>query len=201
MTPDFFYNSDHVYQYLSDSIIKIGGVPSLIIDVGKAGKTFKIYYIPSYNPDNVNPKSVLLTDEDVNLSPICLGYFNKARFENSKVCKVLRKPSRDWKIGIHSSNIKCFEYTDQIGELLHSRPLFNLMINNFPSFEEALNTINKKESTSVASNRKFALKGYNLHYLLIEEKIGIVEKNGSFSLLSGLEYLAESLEEAVNNEN
>lgn len=201
MKYDFFYNTDHAYQYLSDSIIKIEGIPSIIGDVARHSKTFKIHYQPSYNPEGIPYKSILINDEAVDMSPICLGYFNKSRFENHRTFRVFRKPCRDWKIGLHSSNVKCLEYSDEISELLMSRYMFNLMTNNFPSFEQALYIINKKETNSVAFNRHFALKGYDIYYNIVDYKIGSVDKKGSFSLFEGSEYLGELLEKAVNNEN
>lgn len=201
MEHDFFYNTDHLHQYLSNSIIKIDGIPSIIQNVTRAGKTFKLYYLPSYNPEDIKNKSIMLADEAVDMSPICLGYFNKSRFENYSTYRVFRKPSRDWKIGISSINIASIDYTGDIENLLYSKYLFDLMINKFPSFEEALEIIKKKEKNNVAFNRSFALKGYNIYHCLIEKKIGTVEKNGSFYLFDGLEYLEEALVEAVNNEN
>lgn len=96
--------------------------------------------------------------------PYRLGYFQAGR----SAAYMARQPYRQFKVGIHKSNISVSVPTDNDGELvmvreeLHRKfPFFQgfkaFVEDKYPSFKEAIELLDDGEYRSVAMDRQFAI--------------------------------------------
>jgi hypothetical protein len=205
-----FGSIDDAHNYLSGSIIRVKNDPVYVEQVSSRNRKPHLYYTPIPRKVNTDPDSPLgvvnveLASDDVDMNPIPLGFINERHFTKHLSYGVYRVPARQWKIGLTNNNAiitlnGSTVWREANRGILKSRGLFDMVKNNYPSFEDALASIENNKNSSRAFSRKFSINGDGLvRYFQLDDYVGDIQK-GSVRLFSDYVFLAEQLEKDLRN--
>jgi hypothetical protein len=156
--------------------------------------------------DNERRVADVRTIKNLSLDSLPLGYMNYSRNRYESVY-LQRKPSRQWKQGIHPSNIHSARRQHSVFEEMRfpCASLYSTLKGQYPTYKAALSTINTilrrnpLGSAAVAFSRTFAVRCKDGGAVLEYKGRVVGELDGEeWELKRGYEYLTEALSEAIN---
>lgn len=195
------YDLSHARNYLEASIIRLAGAPIYIMNVSSRGRKYILHYTATddlYVDRYI--RQVALDDEDIDLSPITLGYVNS---ELSTVY-LARSPKRAWKVGLVQGSLKCWwmKYDEGLGtEIAWKKQFVDAVKNIYPSIDEAAKKVLELRSGyGHAFHKRFSIvhaphKIANVHYKWFPDAVGTFEGT-NVVLKDNWSFLKETLEEA-----
>jgi len=197
MKNKIFFDIDHAYRYLTESIISIKGKPVKIISIEKNNGEIDLVYMPLYfSKVNNRQYRLPISNIDIDMTPVRLGFVNSNILGMKNVVRTFRKPSRQWRIGLTPNNLLTIpDYPiDNRHNLLLSIGMYNTILNNYPTLEETLKKV-KDRKISVAFSRNFCIMANGeLEYININTPIGEVKRD-SLKLFDYFTFLSEQLEQ------
>jgi hypothetical protein len=182
---------DYAGTRLRDSLVRLGD-----------GRPF---YVHSVREDGTvsgslagSPFDTTASMDDLNLSPVPLGYVNKKRI----VSYTSRSPTRHYKQGLTSYTL----VAKGSPVSLTSRDLAKTIMGVYPSVESVMEDVLTEEKSAQAFSRHFCVKGRtNGNPLLMykHKPVGVISWNSdacraNFSLDDDYKYLNEVLEEETS---
>jgi len=196
-------NIEDAKAKLAASIVYYDGVPVYIKNVDEQGDgSFHAILTNTLTGKHLMQKDI--TDPLFNFTRFNLGYSN----HKASACWWYRVPAKQYKQGLKSDQLRhkasdpamatgggfAFNPTTCINEML---------INQYPSMEEAEKAVRDADWTRVvAFHKNFAMSYDKIHKdMLLEYKgtvIGFINKNLGLQLVEEYEHLYESLKEVVN---
>lgn len=196
-----FFDIDHARNYLNGSIIRLAGSPIYVMDVTRNNRKFFLSYVDT-DDLYVNRyfKQVALSDQDVDLSPLPLGYVN-GDVSTAYLC---RSPRRAWKVGLTQRGMRYWwmRYDEGIGtEIIWRKGFVNAVKNIYPSIDEATNrVIDFRSGCGQAFHRRFSVvhsphKIASIHYKWFPDAVGTFDGT-NVVLNDAWSFLRETLEEA-----
>ena len=181
---------EYAAERLIETYIRYDGKPVLVRDVQSGDGEIKL---DLYNYGNGMHDLRDISDPKFNFHPIPLGYVNSDGY----AYYLQRMPERRWKQGIDHRSVEC---KNQIGparrHVLLQMPLYNSIVNPFPSYEQVLEEIRADAVKSRAFHKKFALMREGLGNKVMrykERTIGWLEDD-RILLSKDYIYLKEMLE-------
>lgn len=204
MKREFLWDYDHACMYLLDSIINIADKPVRINDViEEDGGDMRLAYGPL--SDLGDHDTISLSNPSVSFDSPKLGYVNRHR--QKRTVRAMRWPKRQWKIGLHPRNTSLY-YTRSF-EVEHRANLYSLDVANtivgkYPSFIKAMDTVTQDLDMfkEVAFSRNFAVNSdQQLFHFFEEVPVGVFKDNEIPILEDEFEYLRQTLDEDMANEN
>lgn len=188
-----FFNLDQARAYLNESIIRVNDLPVYISDVySKNFRKFLLYFIVDKGRRN---GEINLNDPKVNMAPVPLGYTN---FKGDSFL-LSRFPSRQWKVGLSRYNCSIRDMSGKqrrrnyFSAFLDSANLFDTITGVYPTLQEAISIIEKKNANNVAFNRKLAINSSGqVIFSLLEDAVGEIKDN-KIDFYPDFEYLRRKL--------
>lgn len=195
-----FWNREQAQSYLGGSVVRYKSDPIYIYEVThtRAGK-----YTAHFLPLGITDREFIHADvSELDLNPVPLGLVNFREYGRNFCVSTYRKPLRQWKIGLSRNNMIIrpgqFDKNDFRDSLLQGKDLRKTILNEFPSYEEALHKVVDEGEEGMAFSRRFAVKKKTKHSYLFhnlhENSVGkIIDRD--IRLDDKYQYLSESLEE------
>lgn len=180
------YGPEDLQMRLNKSLIRYKGRPFYVNDTAGAA-LFGIF------TDTGDGKDVALPDKDLDVRPVPLGYVNTPK--GSVYCT--RQPHRRYKQGLCADSLT-FEGKYSPRELLTSKPLAACVMNEYPSFKEAHDSV-KKGKGALAFSRRFCVERDDSGVMFLQYRgsnVGWINK-GVPELGESHHYLAEELAIAI----
>jgi hypothetical protein len=188
------YGTDYEYAAtrLSGTIVRIGTQPVYVKDIGH--DTGEVYYL-----SGVGNKTKKCHLDDLDLSPIPLGYINVGR----DASYVQRIPSRSYKQGLHGNSL----YSKKLHIEMLSVNMFDAIRGLYPKTLEVVEQIMCGEVDENAFSRRFSLsagakKVFNLNCrgkTVGTAKLNFGAMNLNYAFNDKFKYLQETLEEDIQN--
>lgn len=198
-----FFNIDHARLYLIGSIIRVNSLPVYVKDItyNRALKKQILIYAPVENFDEEKVYKVHLDSSRVDMNPIPLGFINFKEFGKPKVAiSAYRIPSRQWRIGLTTDNMRMIPYHfdgyETKRKVIHSIYFKRSVCGQFPKVEEIIEMIKNKKAMSQAFSRDFAIEKNKLIFLQLKTPVGKLFKN-ELMLFDNYLYLSQLLEKAL----
>lgn len=199
-----FFDINQAIMYLNDSVVRFDKKPVYIHRIEGVGPD-KTRVTASY-VSNISERIVIdLFDEKADLNPVPLGMINiPLSHGKSIVVSGFRIPCRRYKIGLSRYNFRFnfypnddIEYIPEISSVLFSQALENTVVNNYPSFKDALSWTDKKPGVMIAFSRRFAVTHNKfVLYKHFQTPIGIV-KDEQVQPFDQYFYLSQAIEEDI----
>lgn len=195
-----FYDTDHCYQQLHASVIRLAGFPVTVVgaDAGKKKGVFLLKVNEMGDRWDGVSKFVSSDDADVDMTPIPLGM----TASNGHAEYLSRMPVRKWKLGLSIQNLKIAkvdseaEYLYSKQNIIHSQLMLDTVVGNYMAFEEAMKKASRSNK-AFAFSRRFAIGNkYNLFYKSFGVPVGIVSKEGPV-LTEEFSFLQQVLDEDI----
>lgn len=158
-----FADWNHANQYLSESLIRVGGETAWVRNVDEKNQ---LWYYP---PASDQRKSIRLDSKEVDFTPVPLGYVNLG--DGYSASYTTRIPRRMWKVGLCPSNTSSSRTRVGSG-LLCSENFAKCVKGVYPSLEEALKA-SVRWQTIVAFSRLFAID-YDKGLLYKDRRVGAI---------------------------
>lgn len=200
-----FQDAHHAAQYLTSSVIRYKELPIFVSQVmpdknGVSVMSFCDTTERGLTQDADIPyQTVNLTDPDVDMTPVPLGFVNFRRFGLYQAIRTFRAPIRAWKIGLTTSNLIVEGADGRRRDLLYSNELKATILGNFPSFAKARNAVVGKDKGQAAFSRRFSVSYEGLlFHLFFPDAIGKITSKGDPSLSKDFMYLGEALSEDLS---
>lgn len=197
-----FYDRDHAQNYLSNTVIRLGGNPIYIdhIDYGRGDQLVAIYY-PSDKVDKDNRKIVRLDNEELDLTPVPLGFLSVINTADTMTGWCSRIPQRKWKQGLSHNSLTVispvgYRFLHDRQRVLVSRELARTIKGQFAPLNKALE-LSKELQKPIAFSRRFAVDSKNLFYKNHQVTVGTIE-NKIPVLDEDMGFLSEALNEDLN---
>ena len=191
---------DYARMRLNGTIIRHNAKPVYIQDVWMGDEGILCSHRPIAG-------TVITTHplKEYDLTPLPLGNVNYRGVSSY----MSRLPLRhDWRQGSRGANTRVVNQGFRsnpgasVDYLLKSKSLSRCIENNYPTFEECLDTLGNEEATGVAFSKVFNLtegKGtYNLYYKGLHHVGSVHKRTKKITLNPEYHHLAEVLEESVN---
>lgn len=185
-----FLSTDDANMRLSRTIIRKAGIP---IYVSEFTSPTDFRYYELLNREQGHTEEASLTDEDVDIKPVPLGYVN---FQGQSHY-LSRQPRRRYKQGLDVESLHAGRHCRDRRQVLFSQSFIDTVMGNWPSFEECHQAVNRFSLTSLAFDREWAV-GMEGRLLYKGDKVGSIGE-GVPSLKEQRFYLRESLEEAMQH--
>jgi hypothetical protein len=180
-----FADREHAAGYLTGSIVKHGGMPTLIHAVDWGPRKAKLYA----HHERLNMEEGIRADplDQFDFTPFRLGMINfKVDGVISEACWVQRVPARRWKVGITREGLTTFPVRQADDNFLYAMfrnekwwagsEMFAMLQGNYPTLDKALNMIGRRKRCSIAFSPNFAVTGEReLFYRHNAEPVGNVE--------------------------
>ena len=213
MKKEFFFDTNHANNYLTNSIVRHAtGEPLIVNEViderksREGEKNFQAYM--TYLGTNIRGK---IPVDQLNLDPIPLGmcsWFEDRDRKFVDAAMIYRTPARQWKVGLTTNNMRFHTVRWSNGDsiwlrlnkkqILNSYPFLDMITGDYPTLEEAVSRIKRTKYRSVAFSRKFAIcSGNLLHYKNEGVAVGEIIKSEP-ELYDKFLFLKEQLKEAIN---
>lgn len=140
-------NLEYAAKRLDMTLIrKANGNPFFVHGTSKAGA--RVYCV---GVDQVTQESSEIFLDDLDLTPVPLGFFNIS----GKMAFACRKPMRkDWHQGLSNNSLVLYGADKRD---FNFGALTNTIMNKFPSFGEALAYVDKTKNRSMAFSRDFGI--------------------------------------------
>ncbi len=183
---------DYAGTRLRDTVVRYGGEPVYVYSVDEDGMA----EIQTMSKSNEPHKRVPM--EDLDLSPVPLGYSNTTRG-----CSFTsRMPTRHYKQGLNGVNMQC----RPSGVNHTSRSLYKTIMGIYPTVRDCFEALTTDEVDSISFSRNFALfQGLNgvMGLYFRNKKVGRFLWNHSaqqanYTLDNRYQYLQEMLEEELH---
>lgn len=181
------YGNDYRYAIsrLEGTIVRHGNVPVIVEGWEEEAEKDGMFYVRELGKD----QNKLVKFEELNLTPVPLGYVNFAGRANYMV----RKPMRnDWRQGMRASN--CTTLNGMPTNRIPYEEVGKTILNQYPSLEKAIEMVRRVHS--VAFHREWAVFHSGTVYYKGKKKVGFID-NGKVVLNEEYTYLAEALSEVV----
>lgn len=175
-------NIPYAKQRLVGTIVRIKNEPVKVVDISPKGIA-TAYFLK-------DDKEFFTDIDNLNLEPVPLGYINWRK----NCYYMVRKPIReDWRQGLRMGNAA---FIGEQGFMeFPRRELRDTILNQYPTFAQAVEAVTKQGATKVAFNRVFAVSsGKELFYK--ERVVGSFDKLPQLS--DKFRYLHECLQEFFN---
>lgn len=197
-----FWDIGHANAYLAGSIVTFQGQGFFINEV-VPNKNSTSYSIIG-RLGNINGKSLTVKypDKDIDLTPPKLGMFPFLIDGIGELIKVERIPSRQWKIGLTSSNIAVApigkEGRRASGKqtVVVSDEMFMVIENKYPSIKTTMAYISSGMIPGCGISHHFALTPGQLYYRYQIPPVGTFSSRG-IELLPEFSYLRELFNKEV----
>lgn len=200
MNSSKFYDLDQAVSYLSQGIINIAKYPAKIFGVTGTISKIRLEY---GHISSASIREINLDDEDVDLTPIPLGFLANKLERNVVSPYLQRVPARSWKIGLTPEHLLVVnpagkKYSGNISQILSSNEFKNTVIGEYPRYREIIAYFKEqpKNKSVIAFSRTFALSEKNILYKCFDVPVGTV-KNNIPCLEKEFSYLQEALNEAI----
>jgi len=123
--------------------------------------------------------------EDIDLTPVPLGFFNVA----GKMAFACRKPMRkDWKQGLSSNSLILYGADKRDFSF---NALVQSIMGLYPSYEEVLSYVRKTRNRSMAFSRDFGVSDKTGSLQLVYRKYPVGEIKGDLAVLNPDKYFLE----------
>lgn len=194
-----FYNIDHAFSYLTNSIIRVAEKPIFIKEVSAGDDGFILRYFHLDDGRQTN-HYILHNAPEVDMEPVTLGLLSiddKSAYVDTLMC--YRAPRRAWKIGLNSENLFLKWANDERHPVLdpyaviRSKELGRTITGTYPTYEAALELIGKKNRL-VAFSRRFAVNSDGIFCKDMQAPVGLAHKDKP-ELLPEFDFLQQSLDE------
>lgn len=192
-----FVSPDHADSYLRHCIIRLNEEPIYVLGVTSLSGEGLLYSFPHRMDVNDDMKKINLKDEDIDMTPVPLGFVNFSTFiSKAYAYSVTRLPVRAWKVGLTTNNMTVLNRDIEHKQLMFSEGFRRTVIGAFPSLDECIKK--HKEVNSIAFSRHFSVDCFgNLFHHLIEEPVGSVYNNKELKLKERYTFLTEALAEDI----
>lgn len=184
-------NYDYACSRLRDTVIMKGGEPVFIHDISP---DFDVVFTALGGGEEGN--CILDTDEGFSLRLPPLGYLNVEGGE--KISKFAKRAAvRRWKQGLYHRDLIMGTRQNIPREIIRSSAMRNMLLNIYPTKEEAFESLQNARRGGVAFSKNFSIEKKELGNFMLRYKgvdVGFAD-DLDFKLGKGFEYLQESLEE------
>ena len=176
------FDNDHdVGMRLRKSVIRVGRLPVWVERIEGIPGEWELHVVPL---DGGLPFCVMLEENDVDLTPVPLGYVNLG----DRVAYVQRIPARKYKQGLNNENFW--------GDVdLRGNDLANCILGKYPTYAKAIETVIRMQC-DVAFSRHWAVAHQGHRIMYRGRDVGHYKEDGKVELSPGNEHLIECLQEA-----
>lgn len=195
------HDLDFARSRLDNCVLMWGDEPIYItdIDVGPRAGTFRMNY-QVLGTDKTT--FTFLPNELLSFSHLPLGYVNQGR---AGPIYLMRIPARQWKMGLCGRNLQFTgmkgpgsnEGAVNLPHLLLSSHLADTLKGKYPSLQEALYNVQKRDWYGCAFERHFAVAADNALYHTTLGVVGHIVEPRQVVLNPNYSYLTESLEKVA----
>ena len=164
------YNKEVLYICAKD-VFQEGAIPLQIDEVYLYPFSFRSEENIAYNSKKV--KKVKYTDNSITIKGLRGGYTNVNEEYSSWI---IRDPTRDFHLGLHPNNVRTLNLAGgSITRVFYSKAFSKTLLNEYPSFEEANESIRKYMSVkSKAFGQEYCLNKIDVNIIKLEVRgIGV----------------------------
>lgn len=203
-----FFDNDHAFRYLTQSIIRVKDNPVYVTHTQQADDGYVLSYDrlplpPSSRAGKSGTRYTIHSRDEVDMNPLPLGML--AVHQNDKVeasTYLSRLPQRAWKIGLTEYNIQVSKISDKeytrlsLRDLIYLPAFLKTVRGDYPSMKETIRLSNERK-LPIAFSRRFAIEEDKLLYKTFIVPVGEIQNNKPV-LSDNFKYLAQVLEEDLH---
>lgn len=201
-----FFDAGHAMQQLTNSIIRVGDAPVMVMGFSN-DRAQTLVYLPLAGKDQ---QTVSMDSRMIDLNPVPLGFSNYFEGTIHYATYVMRTPQRNWNIGLTYNNVNTLDVIEphvirgcnhDINNFFRSQALTDTILGVYPNIQDIFKAMNKSQRVrSQAFSRRFAInRRKELFFKWNQEPIGMLKKDLRFDLMPPHECLSQILTEDIND--